>query len=730
MKENGYISLAAVGTIILLLTASFVTYFEWNRHQSEKEAIDRQGSSQLSFDLISEKSGLNGHIERTLNESLWKIGKNGKTSESGGSEVEKIENLAENELNKKLQNLSPKTNLHFPSDRKRIGFEISRGKENGTVADVKFPKGTSIEDNTPDGSTTIEIPVENLTETTARRLFLLQDEMEAFGAALNSVERRWEYFEYALAYSQAWLEKDLNFSKKRTETLFRLALATHEIDKFGSSDYRSLLREVAGSKVMELMESSDMKLDQFGDPLGNPSVREFSEKTEKSLNLLKSSKASLHHAKSNIDNLKKFNPEKLLTSQSQKISNLSDNYEQSKDDFSKICEDTRNIYALPQDQLNKSLEKVREARRALKMSRNCFNRGLDAIESSKENNPFLKNLYQDITQSEPRGVSPQINCGFKSVLENLDSLEKEVVELRKQIPETSEYEKTFPDGYREKLSTDMGENEVDELFSEAYKDAEESFSEYIDDYEEERSEVDEINDYFLREIESQTRDTCPNWSDTYTEYPKPGERGNSEEMRAEKYVIRENQGSISGLETVLERTESQLDRIENLNKDFDEERGKLERFGLNQSLKNIIKEGEGSPDDSTRSRKEEYELSPPTPIENTPNISVYHDLDIDSVQMKRLDPVGLVDKSGPPTPIYIWQIKTTIFWGLWDVKIEIEEPLVEEIFDYPNQVIPRPKSENSNQYVHKPLPYERHFEKSEYNFKLLVLSLRNFDISY
>lgn len=730
MKEKGYISLAAVGTIILLLSASFITYFEWNRHQSEKEAIDRQGSSQLSFDLISEKSALNGHIERVLNEALWKIGKNGKSSESGESEVEKIENLAENELNKKLQDLSPKTNLYFPSDGGNIRFEISRGEENGTVADVKFPKGTSIEDNTPDGATTIEIPIDKIKETTSPRFFLLQDKMDEFGEDLNSVERRWKYFEYALAYSQAWLDKDLNFSKKRSEILFRLALATHELDKFGSSDYESLLREVVGSKVLDMIGSTDMKLDQFSDPLGNPSVREFSERTEKSLNLLKSSKASLHQAKSNIDNLKKFNPEKRLTSQSQKISNLSDNYEQSKDDFSKICEDTRTIYAFPRDQLNKSLEKVREARRALKRSRNCFNKGLGAIESSKENDPFLKNFYEDITQSEPRGVSPQINCGFKSVLENLDYLEKEIVELRKQLPETSEYEKTFPDGYREKFSDSMSENEVDGLFLEAHKDAEESFSEYIDDYEKKRSEVEELHDCFSKEIESQTRETRPNWSDTYTEYPGPGERGDSKEMRVEKYVIKENQGSISGLEAVLERTKSQLDRIENLNKDFDEERGKLERFGLNQSLKNMLKESGGSPDDSTRSRKEEYELSPPAPIENTPNISVYHDLDIDSVQMKRLDPVGLVDKSGPPTPIYIWQIKTTIFWGLWDVKIEIEEPLVEEIFDYPNQVIPRPKSENSNRYVHKPLPYERHFEKSEYNFKLLVLSLRNFDISY
>ena len=730
MNEKGYISLAAVGTIILLLSASFVTYFEWNRHRSKKEAINRQGNSQLSFDLTSEKSELNGHVERALTSSLWRVGKSEKGPKTDGSEVERIEDLAENELQNDLQQLSHRKNLFLPSDGRGVDFEVSRGEDNGTIANVEFSEGVSIEGSTPDGSTRIEIPIESVRETTSPRFFVLQEKMDEFEEDLNSVERRWKYFEYALAYSQAWLEKDLDFSKKRTETLFRLALATHEIDKFGSSDYRSLLQEVAGSKVMELMGASDMELDQFGDPLGTPSVRKFSEKTEKSLKLLEYSKKSLNQAKLSIDNLKNFNPEKRLDEQSRKISNLSDNYSRSKDDFSEICGDTKSIYAFPRKSLNGPLRKVRESKQALKKSREQFKKGLEAIESSKENNPFLKSFYEDITQAKPRGVYPQINCGFESVLENMEDLERKIIDLKEQFTNINKYETNFPADYREKLSKDTSENEIEELFSKAQEDADESFSKYVDDYEKKRNKVEKLHSSVSKEVESQTNNKEPNWSDTYTEYPRLGEDGDPEDKRVEQYVISENQGSIWGLETVLKRTKSQLGRIENLNDDFSKEKGELEKFGLDKCLKNVLRSDEELSENSELSRNEKYELSPPVPLENNPNISVYHDLDIESVRIKRLDPIGLVNRSGPPTPIYIWQIRTTIFWGLWDVKIEIDKPLEEEIFDYPNQAIPRPISENSNQYVHKPLPYERHFGKSEYNFKLLILSLRNFDISY
>ncbi len=717
-----------------MLAAITFSYFEWNQHQANIKAINQTGSSQLSTSKITERTELKHQIRRILNNSLWKVGKQAENFDSKKSEIRMIEESTKKNLEKKTTSFSKLINLNSENYDKKLNIKVENDADGRTIAYINLTENTKIIGETPDKSTKISLPLENLKTKTSPRFFLLQNKMDQFGKNLNNIEKRWKYFEYALAYSQAWLTGKLKFSEKRSKTLFQLALATHEIDKFGSTDYKAIMEDLTKTQLSEIKIPSKINSKNIKNPLNGQKIQKISQNVKKSLYFLEKSENKLKETRKHIKKAAEFQPQKLFSKNLEKISALQENPLKPENEFVKICNDTISVYTFPRRKMNKSLEKIRETESFLKKSQIKFKKGLETINPSKQSNPVMKQLYKDFTKKgNPGGIAQQLDRGFNTVLDNINFLEKRILKIRKTLPTPTVYKEKFPNNFRKKLSGKLKENKqtVRKFLSKVHNQAERTFEKYKKNYYRSKNKIKSLHNRILKEIKKQTNRPNSNWSETYKNYPKPGEENKNKpkQKKIQKYVIFKNQGTIGGIKRILSGARKHLIRIKKLKENFETEREKLENFSIDKDLRDKLEEKTNFQIFPNFSREKNYEISPPQPLKTNPNISVYHEIDIDKVNFQRLDPLGLLYESAPPTPIYLWFIDTIISWGMWDVEIEIEEPLVEEIFDYPNQMIPRPITKNSNQYIHKALPYKKEFRKTDFEFKLLVLSLRKFSIS-
>jgi hypothetical protein len=88
----------------------------------------------------------------------------------------------------------------------------------------------------------------------------------------------------------------------------------------------------------------------------------------------------------------------------------------------------------------------------------------------------------------------------------------------------------------------------------------------------------------------------------------------------------------------------------------------------------------------------------------------------------------LAGKCGFPnaTPIPLWFIGVTLWWGQWETKIQLEPGATEEIFDFDNPVLPQL---HGTDYVHKPLAYRWGMPENTWGINVIVISLMPFTIS-
>ena len=115
-----------------------------------------------------------------------------------------------------------------------------------------------------------------------------------------------------------------------------------------------------------------------------------------------------------------------------------------------------------------------------------------------------------------------------------------------------------------------------------------------------------------------------------------------------------------------------------------------------------------------------YRAFPPRP-DGFPFVSVYHVLEIEDISYSREDPAGLLGNS-LATPVYLPFIETVIWWGMWSVRVELNRA-VEEIFDYPNQIL---LQETPFGYLHSSLFYRWSLGKETFDVRVTVFSLEPF----
>lgn len=743
MRKEGYIPLASIGLIFLILVVSVSAYYQWSEHRVKMNFVHGSAISSSTSSVVNNRKDMERQALEALYEALWRVGKIGDNYD-GGSQKLAVERLWVKNLRERLSAIvASGENMSLPPWLKLGSGDLKAKleRENGGYprARVELPEGTSIFGSLPDNSFFISLPCENIEVSADARFFLLEDRMSDFKGDLGEVELRWKFAEYALAYAQAWAGKEIKLSEERSRILFQLAWASHEIDKFGSADFPAVMEDISSFPYVEqILHGYDP--DVVVKPLKKKDVQNLKRKIDLSLSQLRFSADRLGIVVSEIEEIFNFRPENWIKDMSSRFSDLYSEVGEKSDrylrrEFRRICENFSFIYRFPESQADKAVRALKAAEGALENSRNQFMSALDLMDRISEKNPLAQQLYEDFTRvGTPPGIVAQFKAGVGDVHREIDLLREKIWRLKESFFPPDNLEEKFPSNLPRRFESSLEEDNKElarKILSESSFLATESFNEFM-----------AVNNYlvdfrdFYRELKNeylaQLKAPKPNWENEYEDYPRPGENyeRSPERKSVKKYVIYRGEGTIGGVENVLESVRSDLELLEDMARRFESERERLQKFELDEDLREKL-EGEWNfhiP--RTLTREETYELSPPEPLRWNPGLSVYHEVDIEDVSFDREDPAGWVGgDSAPPTPIYLWFINVTLYWAQWNVVVNLEEPLVEEIFDYRNQVIPRPIVEGSINYVHKALPNRQEFRRSEFSFRLIVLSLRPFGIS-
>jgi len=188
------------------------------------------------------------------------------------------------------------------------------------------------------------------------------------------------------------------------------------------------------------------------------------------------------------------------------------------------------------------------------------------------------------------------------------------------------------------------------------------------------------------------------------------------------YIDDEKDGTIALLDLILDGFKNNIDELINFSQQIELEPERLQTFEISDYLTEKIKT---VPPKINIDREDFYELLPPVPIMPSPGLSVYHELEVKSVNYRREDLAGLLG-SPTATPVPLLFIGVTLWWGQWNITVELEDIPVEEIFDFDNPTLPLAHGQC---YVHKPLAYRWEMPEKTFETTVVVISLQPFTIS-
>jgi hypothetical protein len=228
-----------------------------------------------------------------------------------------------------------------------------------------------------------------------------------------------------------------------------------------------------------------------------------------------------------------------------------------------------------------------------------------------------------------------------------------------------------------------------------------------------------------------------------------------ERVRAAKSGLEEAESALSGLENLLPQLKSALCRLEN----------RLERIEnsteneANQLLDELLEEGSDEEVESWRlgesglervrvrvprlenptfpsllrflsGASEELSLLGPTPADalpppsmGPPGLSVLREMKVSKVSFCREDPCGKLGRAA--TPIYLWFLGVTVWWGQYTITLELENQPIEKILDYENPTIPL----NLPLPAHYSLSYTYRIPRQKFRTRVVILLPRHFEIA-
>jgi hypothetical protein len=743
MSERGFLPFTIVGFLLLLLTVVVLGQFAWIRHQSALERINDDTDDLLLTSVASVQNDLERAARYSIYEALWEVSKRADSYASREAREDAIECLAGQKLEQRLSSLAQvyedrNSRAKLALGRGPLSLEL-RPEEGGYAsASIGLPRTTHITARLLDNSVRLTLPYENLETFVDSRFYLLDGRMKDFVSNIGKVLDGWKYAEYALAYGQAWLGREVVLSESRSRALFQLGWASHELSTFGSSDYLATAQDLSGIEgATQVLEGYNP--DVVVEPVSVGEIRALIEKIDASLEELRRSEEKLRSSSAAVREVKTFDVGKWadqVQAGFEEVEGALDASEEGEAElkFRELCENFRLAYSYPHELLGEAAVDVEGAQEHVREARVKFQQLLDVIESSTSDNPLMRQLHEDlVSKGEGPALAQQVSWGVSDTLEELSHLEGEIGACWTQFEVPDGLSAMFPGNLQGRFTRVVNENL--ESAREVLKGAREAAGEAISKFETFMDVRENLRISLFRRVsngvQSLLQEPEANWSREYGEYPEPGEdpEASPSTKTAEKYVLMQGEGSIGGLRLVLRNTRSHFENFEDLTERFESLQGEMSRLELDEGLREALTGGFRLP--QGLSREQAYEIAPPEPINPHPGLSVFHEFEIEDVNYKRWDPCGWGNPGAPPTPIFLWFIGVTIYWAQWEVTLELGGEPVEEVFDYDNPSLPRPMLDDSNRNlvnVHKPLAYRHEIPRTQFSFHLVLLSLRPFSI--
>jgi len=114
------------------------------------------------------------------------------------------------------------------------------------------------------------------------------------------------------------------------------------------------------------------------------------------------------------------------------------------------------------------------------------------------------------------------------------------------------------------------------------------------------------------------------------------------------------------------------------------------------------------------------EILPPHPM-GPQGLSVIREMRISEVSFSREDPCGNLGRAAA-TPIYLWFLGVTAWWGQYTITLELEDRPTEKILDYENPTLPL----NFPLPAHYPLSYTYRIPRQRFRTRVIVVLPRPF----
>jgi hypothetical protein len=691
--ERGFMPFSLAGFLILMLVLALLWHTSWSGHRLATNTIESAADESLLATAASIQSDLQ-HIARyAVYRALWEVCERANYYENDESRENMIERLASRYfmeyvlgVSQAYKHLDARVELEFRG--MRLSFESFPSldlffdlldilsawpsfdlhqAENGYAL---------VEVWLPKGTRIIVSSWDNYTT-----LALPCENFEVFidcryfllqermGKFVREFDDIRSSWKWA-EYAAAWgqaLAGWVNISESRSKTLFRLAWANHEFKTFGSADYPAVAMGLANLDTGALTCLTS-DADIVIKPIGASDARKMICYVDDGIQALERTRAE-------------------LTDVDRYIGYAEDEIQEN----SCALEDVRSKLGSAIASISRALEHIREVHQQ-------FQQLLNFIASKRGNDAMMLQLYEGLTSPIGNYPSPA-----RRVSLGVEGVENKLMELKGRI-----------DYQVQRILSSNGSDDLGNSLS-------------------------QLHSYVGTCVQGLLAEPVPKYQESYEEYPDPRAYDPEDDPSPTTriaciYIMERNDGTIGTLDATLKDVRASLERMEDVAGDFELEQGELSGAKIDGELMQVLLGGLDSRSGQLVEfdRERLYELLPPTPIRPQPGLSVFHEFDIKDVSYRRVDPCGrLGGPSAPPTPTPLWFIGVTLYWGQWEVTLELENKPIERIFDFLNQTVPRPLLEDGGvglARVHKSLGYRFELPRTKFSFTLLIISPRYFNV--
>lgn len=670
---------SAAGIIIVMLVVVMLGQAAWSRHRLSLNAVDDSSSSALLTIATSVQNDLRAAARHAIYRALWKVSSDADNFDDDSVRKYAIEWLATRYFAARATAMKNAYNQHDA----RVQLELPDSSawpilnleetENGyALARVRLPEGTRVRVSSWDNNLSLELPCENLEVFIDSRYFLLQERMRAFISGLGSVNTNWAIMEYVSAWAGAWLSGNVKLSVSRSKAFFELAWAAHELDTFGSADYAAAVIGLTNAAAGVNETKEDILSDLSSTILTVSPVRA-----------------------ADVDAMRGYMDRALeaLTEASGALTEAKEHVQSANDDISQIRENMDNIDQVLENvrmELGDVVASISQARGHVSEVDQQFEQLIDFTARLAGQNVTMRTLHESFVRRMREDYpSPreQVTWGVRGTVAKLDDLKTDISAFAQEVGADN---------------TAAGLEDLADL-------------------------LDEITS----SLRGLLAEPAPKRWIEFTSYAEPGSYegeppGPAEEMLP-VYIDGEGDGTIGVLEIILRNVKINLDKMKRLAGRVEPAPREIKSVEIDEALRQKL--GLNAVNFSGIDREQLYELLPPPPIQSKPGLSVFHDSSVKEVRYKREDPAGWFG-SPTPTPIPLWFIGTTLWWAQWDITLELEDRVIEKIFDFDNPTLPLTHKTMGEEFItHKPLAYRREVPSNIFNVRLVIISLRPFNMS-